>query len=226
MKKLLVEFRNKLLRPILSNQEKLLILNGRILSSQLQQEMVIDDFSSVEYSVHSQWGEDGIIDWLISRIPSLPRYFVEFGVENYIESNTRYLLQNRNWSGLIIDGSRNNISDIHNQPIMWRHDLTALSAFIDRSNINSLLNENIKSNGVGLLSIDIDGNDYWIWEKIDSINPGIVVCEYNALWGDIHSISVPYSPDFNRTNVHYSNLYYGSSIKALILLAKRKIILF
>ncbi|MGA3196907.1 MAG: hypothetical protein ABSD39_18075, partial [Terriglobales bacterium] len=71
----------------------------------------ISSLEQVEFKVTSQWGEDGIIDWLVERagIPAHLSSFIEFGVESYAEANTRFLLQNRNWRGLVIDGSSSQI---------------------------------------------------------------------------------------------------------------------
>ncbi len=178
--------------------------------------------SDAEYQVFSQWGEDGIIDWLLSRLPRIPRSFVEFGVNNYRESNTRFLLKSRNWRGLVIDGSAQNIADIRSQDIYWRYELAAKCAFIDRDNINSLIAESGFSDDLGLLSIDIDGNDYWVWKAIEVVSPAVVVCEYNAILGDQLSLTIPYSADFDRTRAHYSNLYFGASIRALVQLGQSK----
>jgi hypothetical protein len=75
---------------------------------------------------------------------------------------------------------------------------------------------------MGLLSIDIDGNDYWIWDSINVVNPRIVICEYNSVFGDEHCVTIPYSADFVRQNVHSSNLYFGASLGALSMLAERR----
>ena len=176
----------------------------------------------VEFCVYSQWGEDGVIDWLIDRLPGIPPTFIEFGVENYQESNTRLLLQLRNWRGLVLDGSQKHIDDIKGQEIYWKHELSAVCAFIDKDNINDLISNASFSGDVGLLSVDIDGNDYWVWQAIEVVNPVIVVCEYNAVLGDIHSVSVPYQATFQRTKADPSNLYFGASIRALIALGKSK----
>jgi len=175
-----------------------------------------------EFCAFSQWGEDGIIDWLVKCLPEIPESFVEFGVEDYRESNTRLLLQQRNWRGVIIDGSSYHIDNIRNQDIYWRYDLTALHAFIDRENINSLVGDAGLQGAIGLLSVDIDGNDYWVWEALEVVSPVIVVCEYNAVFGDIHPLSVPYDPLFERTAAHHSNLCFGASLPALIGLGRRK----
>lgn len=179
-------------------------------------------FNDYEYQVTSQWGEDGLIQYLINRVEIENPIFVEFGVETYVESNTRFLLMNNNWSGLVIDGSEQNIQYIKNDPIYWQHNLKAECAFIDKNNINSLIQQNGISGDIGLLSVDIDGNDYWIWEAIDVVNPRIVICEYNSLWGAVHAVSTPYNPEFVRSDSHFSNLYYGASIKAFTELAKTK----
>jgi hypothetical protein len=172
--------------------------------------------------VFSQTGEDGIIQFLIRNIPVRNKIFVEFGVQNYTESNTRFLLQNDNWSGLVIDGSQENINYIKNDPIYWRYNLKAECAFIDCENINTLIKDNGISGDIGLLSVDIDGNDYWVWKAIDCINPCIVICEYNSIFGPDNKVTVPYDKKFYRTKEHYSNLYYGASISALSSLAEKK----
>ena len=182
----------------------------------------IDSLCDVEFSGFSQWGEDGIIDWSIERLPGIKPIFIEFGVENYQESNTRLLLQLRNWKGFVLDGSSKNVANIQNQSIYWRYHLQAKCAFINRDNINDLIKSVGLLGEIGLLSIDIDGNDYWVWETINIVSPAIVVCEYNALFGDLEKISIPYQPEFQRGKAHYSNLYFGASILALIDLAQQK----
>jgi hypothetical protein len=103
-----------------------------------------------------------------------------------------------------------------------RYDLTAKQAFITRENINHLISSSGLTGEIGLLSVDLDGNDYWIWESIDIVMPIIVICEYNAIFGDLHPVTTPYDPSFYRTDAHYSNLYFGASIAALKILGERK----
>ncbi len=175
-----------------------------------------------ELSVFSQWGEDGIIQWIINKITLENKYFVEFGVENYKESNTRFLLMNNNWSGLIVDSSKSAIDEIKQDSIFWKYDLTALCNFITTENINEIFKEAGISGDIGLLSIDIDGNDYWVWQAITAISPRIVICEYNSVFGCTHAITIPYTSDFDRTRAHFSNLYWGASLPALCMLAQQK----
>lgn len=180
------------------------------------------DIHGAEFRVFSQWGEDGILQHLLRHVPVSRRIFVEFGVENYTESNTRYLLINNNWAGLVIDGSSENIDFIKHDDIYWRYNLKAESAFITKDNINRLIQQNGISGEIGLLSIDIDGNDYWVWEAMDVVVPSLIVAEYNARFGPERAVTVPYDAGFVRFAAHHSNIYYGASLAALCLLGKRK----
>jgi hypothetical protein len=175
-----------------------------------------------EFKVFSQWGEDGIIQHLIHAVPIAVPVFVEFGVHDYHESNTRFLLQHDNWSGLVMDASEEYIRAIQHDRVYFRNNLRAVRAFIDRDNINALIRDNGITGDIGLLSIDIDGNDYWVWEAIDCISPRIVVCEYDSLLGPYRMVTTPYSPTFDRLKAHYSFLYGGASIAALEALGQRK----
>lgn len=122
----------------------------------------------------------------------------------------------------MIDGDEKNISYIKNDDISWRYNLKAECNFITAENINHLFLKNGIQGRIGILSIDIDGNDYWVWQAIECVEPDIVICEYNHRFGKGKAVTVPYDPAFYRTQKHYSNLYYGTSIKALTLLANRK----
>lgn len=191
------------------------VLVGKIAARQLQAVSRIERLSDIEFGVSSQWGEDGILEWLIQRLGNVPPSFIEFGVENYLESNTRFLLQNRNWRGLVIDGSEKHIEYIRKDPISWRHEINATCRFITSENINEIILESGFSGDIGVLSIDIDGNDYWVWRAIEAVNPIIVIVEYNSVFGDLHPITIPYRDNFYRTAAHFSNLYFGASVGAL-----------
>jgi hypothetical protein len=178
-------------------------------------------FRRVGFKVFSQWDEDGIIQYLINKLSICNETFIEFGVENYEESNTRFLLMNNNWRGMVLDAYQPYIDSIRSGEMYWQYDLQAKTAWITRDNVDALLVSSGFSPDLGLLSIDIDGNDFWIWEAIHTMRPRIVIVEYNSLFG-LHPISVPYKEDFNRSTAHYSNLYYGCSLGALHWLAEKK----
>jgi hypothetical protein len=181
-----------------------------------------NDLSDYEFSVFSQFGDDGIIQYLIENIKIPFKTFIEFGVEDYFESNTRFLLQNNNWSGFVMDGNPKNIERLKSSYFFWKYDLDAKAIFITEDNILDLLSPLSKKwGGVGLLHIDLDGNDYWIWKKLE-IRPVILILEYNSVFGIDRSITVPYNPSFTRTDSHFSNLYWGSSLKSLYNLSVRR----
>jgi hypothetical protein len=194
---------------------------GRIEARQLAGERGAELRES-EFRTFSQWGEDGIIQRLVHTVPIERKLFVEFGVQDYSESNTRFLLLNDNWSGLVMDGDEANIAAIRRSDLFWRHNIKAQRAFVTRENIDELLRGNGVEGDIGLLSIDIDGNDYWVWEAISSIAPRIVIAEYNARFGPQRAVTIPYDPAFTRQRAHYSMIYYGASLAALTQLGKRK----
>src|SRR4051812_24242228 len=136
-----------------------------------------------EFSVFSQFGEDGILQFLVQRVPIEHEVFIEFGVEDYHESNTRFLLVHDNWRGLIIDGGRGHLDYLRSAALGWRHQIDGVSAFIDRDNINDLIRSAGIEGDIGLLSVDIDGNDYWVLERIDVVSPRILSVEYNSTFG-------------------------------------------
>jgi hypothetical protein len=201
---------------------KTLINLGKIQAANNALKNNISSLGEVEFQVFSQRGEDGILQYIINKIEIPHKIFVEFGVENYTEANTRFLLINNNWSGLVIDGDKNNIDFIKKDFIYWKYDITAYHSFITRDNINGLISQYSNVEDIGLLSVDIDGNDYWVWEAIDKIKPRIVTCEYNSAFGPSEKISIPYSDSFQRTNAHYSNLYFGASLAAFCYLAEKR----
>lgn len=208
-----------------SSTERLLRIQeslGRIEHRQLEQRdptgLGLRDY---EYSVFSQWGEDGIIQFLIRQIDVEPKTFVEFGIGDYTEANTRFLLVNNNWSGLVIDSDTENIERLRRSPVFWRHGLKAVDHFVTVANINEILRSSGFTGEIGLLSIDIDGNDYWLWRAIDVINPVIVIVEYNHRFGCDKTVTVPYDETFRRGTNH-PIIYFGASIQALCCLAKSK----
>jgi len=214
------------LHRILNNDLKNPKVNlGQIQTHLNNQKDSYNSLHELEFQVFSQFGDDGIIQWLVNKIDIPNKVFVEFGVENYREANTRFLLINNNWSGLVIDGSKENIDYVKNDIISWAHDIHAVHSFITKDNINKLLLDFIGqgyNRELGILSIDIDGNDYWVWKEINVVNPVIVIAEYNALFGKDKAWTIPYQEDFFRLNAHSSQLYWGTSLKALYILAKEK----
>ena len=107
---------NKITKKLFQDYfDKKLILEAIQISSSNLKKNKIKNFSDIEFQVFSQWGEDGIIDWLIHKIDNLPQIFLEIGTQDYLESNTRYLLQNKNWDGYLIEASTKDVKKSKNK---------------------------------------------------------------------------------------------------------------
>ena len=223
MIKILKKYLSFVIKRIFDEEiQKELILKAKLLSVKNRYFKKIKDLSDIEFQVYSQWGEDGIIDWLINKYPEIPKIFLEIGTQDYKESNTRFLLINKNWNGFIIEADKAAVEDIKSQRIYWKHNLRAINEFITKDNINNVIKKFNIPKKIGLLSLDIDGVDYWVLKKLSALDPSIIVCEYNSLFGQKKSVTVPYKSNFIRSKEHYSNLYYGASINAFIDLMKKK----
>lgn len=198
---------------------------GQIQSLLNNQRQNIKSLSDVEFQVFSQWGDDGIIQYLVNNLEIPNRTFIEFGVENYKESNTRFLLINNKWSGLVIDGSASNVDFIRKDVVSWAADIHAKQAFITKENINSLITDFLQKGyqkEIGILSVDIDGNDYWVWQEINVVKPIIVIVEYNSVFGPENKWSIPYKSDFYRLDGDSTYQYWGASLNAFCYLAEQK----
>ena len=202
--------------------EKKIFLEGKKISFLQKKISKIKNLSCMEFSVFSQWGDDGIINWLTNNLPIKNKIFIEIGTEDYKESNTRFLLMNQNWTGHLIEADIESVENIKNQSISWKYDLNFHNLLVDKKNINKMIGNLNLPKEIGLLSLDIDGIDYWVWEKIKVIEPVIFVCEFNSVLGDKHAISVPYNKNFNRTKFHYSNLAFGASLPAFKYISELK----
>ena len=204
-----------------NSQTELLAL-GKILCNQ-QVNMKSKSINDYEFKIFSQCGDDGIIQYLIRNLEIDNDYFIEFGVGDFTESNCRFLMMNNNWSGLVMDSSFNAIKRLKKQKWYWMYDLEAKAEYITKDNINYLISSTGEKN-IGILHIDIDGNDFHILKKLnlEIINPSIIIAEYNSLFGFKRAITVPYRSDFNRSKAHYSNLYFGASLRALDYISKKR----
>jgi hypothetical protein len=213
--------RDRSIAPVMMREHQLALAIGRM-ESRAVRSSSYRDIRDAEFRVSSQWGEDGIIQYLIAKVPIERPIFVEFGVEDYRESNTRFLLENDNWEGLILDSGTAHLEFLDEGELRWRHTIEGRSAFLTVENINDQIRQGGVAGDIGLLSVDVDGNDYWIFDAIDVISSRILIIEYNSLFGANAAVTVPYRPDFDRRTAHWSSVYYGASLAALHHLATAK----
>jgi hypothetical protein len=177
----------------------------------------------VEIKIFSQNGEDGIIDYLVKKLEIKKPNFIEIGIQDYSESNTRFLYEQYYSSGLVIDSQINLRENVLISGLnLWKGDLRIVEKFISSRNIKKVLLENCDFN-VDIFSIDIDGIDYWVLNNLpDTIKPKIIIVEYNSIFGHDLEVTVPDIENFSRDSYHFSNLCYGASLKAYVNLMKFK----
>ncbi len=202
--------------------DKIIFFLGEIqISQNINRYKEVTDINNIEVKVFSQNGEDGIIDYLISMLGLKEKNFVEIGVGNYRESNTRFLYQKYHPKGLIVDY----IDDMEKKvkPFLnfWKGDLRISNELINSENIVEILNQNCNYK-IDIFSLDIDSIDYWIIKKLKPNISKIFIAEYNHVFGPELEVTVPNIAGFERNKYHYSNLCYGMSLKALINLMDEK----
>ena len=186
------------------------------LNSRLNNPLCLERFG---YKVYSQSDEDGIIEEIFNRIGLQTKTFIEFGVGDGIENNSHYLLH-KAWSGLWIEGSKKDLKKLRKLFVtpIENNRLTIVNGFITKDNINELIEKEGKIKGeIDLLSIDIDGNDYWIWEAIRCVSPRVVVIEYNAKFPPNHEWVMAYDPKHQWSGSDKQ----GASLKSLEILGKK-----
>jgi hypothetical protein len=173
-----------------------------------------DDIRNAEFRVFSQEGEDGILQYVLGQMGGVNDFFVEIGVDDYRESITRFLLIHDNWRGVVVDAGTRHLDYLESSRLRWRRTVDAVSAFVTRENVCELLEDAGTPRDLGVLALDIDGNDYWVLEALARFRPTIIVVEYNSTFGPSHPVSVPYAPEFRRERAHWSLLYFGASLAA------------
>lgn len=166
---------------------------------------------SWEFSGFSQNGEDGIIDYLTRKIDNPNNYFLEIGASNGIDNNSAWLAFVRNYNGLMLDGDPESLkrakSIKHNMGVEY------LQMFVNKDNTSIILDRMLYSNP-DMVSLDIDGIDYYVAKSLieNGLRPKIFIVEYNSTFGPNQEITVDYKSDFNISEAHDTNLYYGVSV--------------
>jgi len=184
------------------------------------------EFRNVEFKVYSKHGADGIIAHIFSKVGVKNHTFVEVGVEDGRECNTANLSLNFGWRGLLIDTNENWIQSakkFYGEKLGEdAGTVKAVASYATAENINQTLEDNGFNSEIDLLSIDIDSNDYYLWQAITVINPRVVVIEYNSAFG-LRSMTIKYDPNFYFKNLYQEYpLYSGTSLTALAKLGKKK----
>ena len=178
-----------------------------------------------EFSIYSQNGEDGILLALIEQTGAACKTFVEIGVEDARECNTAILAFLLGWDGLMLEANPMAVDTglrlASRLLARKRNRLQIRQAFVTAENVNRLIEEAGFRGELGVLSIDVDGVDYWLWKALRGVNPRLVAIEYNASFGATRAVTVPYKADFSCLREHPRGLYHGASLAALELLGRQ-----
>lgn len=166
-----------------------------------------------EFSGFSQNGEDGIIDYLLSKLLIKKNYIIEIGSSFGAENNSSWLVLVRKFNGLLIEGSKKDYERLVRLIKPYSVGLSTLNLYVNKDNIDKIIKKSIYMDP-DLISVDIDGMDFHIVKELleQGFNPSIFVVEYNSAFGPQKKITIPYKNIFNFKEAHKSELYYGCSI--------------
>jgi hypothetical protein len=165
-------------------------------------------------NVHSQYGEDGLLEYVLEHLPDCPRYFVEFGAWDGLHLSNSAHLAEQGWAGCFIEGDPERAKDaVRNYA--GKSGITVKSGYVMPTGDNALdrlLRDTACPRDFGVLSIDIDGNDFHIWEHLRDYRPLVCIVEFNP--------TIPVQVDF--VQAMDPNVHQGCSITALHRLAGDK----
>lgn len=171
------------------------------------------------FHLRSQGGEDGLVQALLQETGIGPRRFVELGC-GWNGGNSGFLVEELGWTGLLVDSDREIVDALRRR---WRPtDVDVKQLWITSEDVDDHLMRWGYDGEVDLLSIDVDGNDLWIWRAVTVCHPRVVAIEYNSAFGAKRSVAVPYDPAFSRDKDVVAGLYYGASLGALVREGARK----
>lgn len=230
LRKIAYRARDVLIRPLLEQSDVACQLQLKFIYKALAESgNKLPSLSEVGFKVFSQTDEDGILLYIFSIIGTENKKSVEICAGNGVECNTANLIICHGWSGLLVDGNASLVKQGREFYSRNRHTHiyppTFVHSWITRNNVNEVIRNNNFEGDIDLLSIDMDGVDYWVWEAIEVINPRVVVVEYNDIIGPEKSLTVPYKDDFNAyeypTTEHAPN-FCGASLPAFVKLARKQ----
>jgi hypothetical protein len=206
-----------------TTESQVLLKNQYLMMKKLD---ALPTFNETGFSVYSQHEEDGLLLYIFSIIGVTNKILVEICAGNGKECNAANLIINHKWKGLLFDGDKNNVKEGIDffkgiqSCTFWPPKF--VHAWITRFNINQLIKTNNIIGEIDLLSLDIDGNDWYLLKDIDVINPRVIILEFNHLIGPDKTLSVPYSDSFKAVFTEYGSDYAGASLNAFVQLCNQK----
>ncbi|HEY3375028.1 MAG TPA: hypothetical protein VGK02_08215 [Candidatus Aquicultor sp.] len=189
-----------------------------------ENEQQLPKFQDTGFRVYSQTDEDGLLLYVFSLIGFTNKVLVDIACGTPYGANTTNLICNWGFTGLLVEGSEENVETTRrffaSHPDTYIFPPKVECSWVTAENINDILYCNGISGEIDLLSLDVDGVDYWLWKNLSIIQPRVVVIEAATFWGKQRSVTVPYEPKFNRFDTHPD--YMGASISAFVKLSREK----
>lgn len=183
----------------------------------------LPSLAQAEARFYSQNGEDGIIQMLLAAVGATTRRSVEMCAGDGIENNSTNLIINHGFEALLLDGSDELLTVgqefYANNAHTWYRPPVLQQTWITRDTINDVVTKAGFAGDIDLLTVDVDGVDYWIWQALTCVNPSIVVTECNVNWRPDLRLTVPYSDTFIWPR---GTGYLGASVGAMVALAQEK----
>jgi hypothetical protein len=215
----LINVVTRIFRGILvQNYEQLIIAIGRQNAMFFQQpNFMATQTRDVGFKVFSQFDEDGIMTYLIEKFQIIRPNILEIGVGNFTECNSRWLVENFNAKCVVVDKNSDLPKNLEKMGYRQKNDILVINTWVDQKSIKEV--ESASKNfltKIDVISIDLDGIDYWIAKELDFTNVSIAIVEINPFFGSTESLTIPYKKDFERRKAHHSQLYFGASIGAYI----------
>jgi hypothetical protein len=222
---ILREFENLPQGPDTASQIELMLAFRRL----VEEGRVLPAFNEVGFKCYSQSDEDGILWFIFSVLGVTNKRCVEICAGDGRECNAANLILNHGWHGLLIDGNADNVRQGNRFFAASRQTYVYPPQFVCSWITRTTANDTLATQGftgpIDLLSLDLDGVDYWIRDSIDVITPRVVVLEYQDILGPERSCTVPYADDFSARNYPMTNgipNFAGASLSAFVKLGRRK----
>jgi hypothetical protein len=185
------------------------------------------DIKDAGFRVYSQFEEDGIILYVLSMIGFKTRRVVEMCCGDGTECMATNLILNHGFEGFLFDGSESKVCAAKaffagkKDCLLYQPFVT--HAWITAENVNDLnINAGCKGE-IDLLSLDMDGNDYWIFKALDVVQPRLIIAECNNVIPTNRSLTIEYDPNFtNPAPGGHFTAHAGMSALAMQKLCKQR----
>ena len=215
----------RMLNEVACANQGVQLLLSRSYRESLRPEPRLPHLTETEFRCFSQTGEDGILLYLFSLVGTSNKKVVEICAGNGVECNAANLIINQGWSGLLVDGDERNTAVGRQFYAKCRDTLfrtpTLATAWVTAENVNALVSDNGFDGDIDLLSLDLDGMDYWVWKALSCVRPRVVILEFNSRWGPERAVTLPYKPDF-RMDWNRHPWCCGASLAAFVSLGRER----